>query len=223
MSQKTSTAALANREWQSYRRRAPRHPAGGKRSNEVKKQRSKETARVFGQAWIAVREEDAMNGNTTKGNVRTIRQILPVILRISFFLVLWTLGAAAMSVVEAQTREQHATQQLPVNRGRVENLQRWVNSGHDAWCRDAKSVATVTIERVAPEFANNDFELASLTTQDGRSSANKAVYTFHSLDGYTAYRVTLRRFGWQTKTAGSANDRIWVPVRVETISRDSLD
>jgi hypothetical protein len=46
MSQKTSTAALDSfREGQlTNRRRAPRHPAGGKtRSNEVRKQRSNET------------------------------------------------------------------------------------------------------------------------------------------------------------------------------------
>ena len=164
-----------------------------------------------------------MNGNNSNGKARKIRQILPLILRISFFLALWTLGAASMSVVEAQTPEHRVVQQLPVNRGRVENLQRWVNNGHDTWCRDSKSVATETIQRVSPEFANYDFELASLTTQDGKPSANKAAYTFHSLDGHTSYRVTLRRFGWQTKTAGRPNDRIWVPVRVETITRDSLD
>ena len=164
-----------------------------------------------------------MNSNATNGNARTIRQILPVILRISFFLVLWTLGAATMSVVDAQTRDQRVAQQLPVNRARVGNLQRWVNSGHDAWCRDAKSVATQTIQRISPEFANYDFELASLTTQDGKPSSNKAIYTFHSLDGHTSYRVTLRRFSWQTKTAGSPSDRIWVPVRAETITRESVD
>jgi len=164
-----------------------------------------------------------MNSNATNGNARTVRQILPVILRITFCLALWTLGALSMTVVEAQTRDHRAAQSLPVNRARVENLQRWVNSGHDTWCRDAKSVATKTIQRVSPEFANYDFELASLTTQDGKSSATKAVYTFHSLDGHTSYRVTLRRFAWQNKSADSPANRIWVPVRVETITRDSLD
>jgi hypothetical protein len=125
--------------------------------------------------------------------------------------------------VEAQTREHRVVQEIPVDRSRVEHLQRWVNNGHDAWCRDAKSVATQTIQGISPEFANYDFELALLTTQDRKSSATKAVYTYHSLDGHTSYRVTLRRFGWQTKTAGSPNDRIWVAVRVETITRDSLD
>lgn len=164
-----------------------------------------------------------MNGNGANGVDRKIRVILPVILRITFSLVLWTLGAAAMSLVEAETREQRVVQEIPVDRARVEHLQRWVNNGHDPWCRDAKSVATQTIQGISSEFANYDLELASLTTQDRKSSATKAVCTFHSLDGHTSYRVTLRRFGWQTKTAGSPNDRIWVAVRVETITRDSLD
>lgn len=164
-----------------------------------------------------------MNSNVTNGNARAIRQILPVVLRITFCLALWTLGAISMTIAEAQTRDQRAVRNLPVDRSRVENLQRWVNSGHDTWCRDAKSVATKTIQRVSPELANYDFELASLTTQDGRSSANKAVYTFHSLDGHTSYRVTLRRFSWQNKSAETPANRIWVPVRVLTITRDLLD
>jgi hypothetical protein len=223
MSQKTSTAALANREWQSCQRRAPRHPAGGERSNEVRKQRRSEAARGLGQAVLGIPQEDAMNSNTTNGSARTIRQILPVILRITFCLALWTLGAMSMTVAEAQSRDQRVVRNLPVSRTRVENLQRWVNSGHDTWCRDAKSVASRIIQRISPEFADYDFELASLAVQDGKSSASRTVYSFHSLDGHTSYRVTLRRFGWQTRTAGASKDRIWVPVRVETITRDSLD
>ena len=164
-----------------------------------------------------------MTPNARNANTRTIRQILPVILRITFCLVLWTLGAATMTVVQAQTREHHTAQQLPANRARVENLQRWVNAGHDPWCRDAKSVASMTVQRISPEFASYDFELAALTTEDVKASANKAIYVFHSLDGHTSYRVTLRRFGWQSKIAGSPNRRIWVPVRTETIARHSLD
>ena len=163
-----------------------------------------------------------MNGNA-KGTTPTIRQILPAILRITFFVVMSTLGAATVTVVEAQTREHRVVQTIPVNRARVETSQRWVNAGHDVWCRDAKSVATKTIQRISPEFANYDFDLASLTTRDGKSSATKAVYSFHSLDGHTEYRVTLRRFGWQNRAAGSSGNRIWIPVRTETITRDSLD
>lgn len=162
-----------------------------------------------------------MNGNDPNRMTRKIRVILPVILRIAFSLVLWTLGAATMSVVEAQTREHRVVQELPVDRARVENLQRWVNAGHDSWCRDPQIVAAMTIRRVAKEYAN--YELASLNGGEEEVSANKAVSIFYSLDGHTTYRVTLRRFGWQSKSAGSPDNRIWIPVRSEKITRDSLD
>ena len=166
-----------------------------------------------------------MNANATNRNARTIRQILPVILRVTCFLVLWTLGASTMTVVEARSKsaERRQVKQLPVNHARIENLQRWVNAGHDTWCRDPKSVALATVRGISSEFANYDFELASLSTSDTRPSATKAVYTFHSLDGHSFYRITLRRFGWQIKAAGSPGSRVWVPVRAETITRDSLN
>jgi len=56
MSKKTSTAALESicKGQLTNRRRASRHPAGEKRSEEVRKQRGKERFREFGQAQIVV-------------------------------------------------------------------------------------------------------------------------------------------------------------------------
>ncbi len=227
MSKKTSTAALVSfREGQlSNRRRAPRHPAGEQRNGEVMRQRSNEPVREFGQAQIAIRPEDVMNTNTANGVAGKIRVILPVILRITFCLAMWTLGATTMVVplADAQTREHRLLQTIPVDRARVENLQRWVNSGHDTWCRDPKFVAGMTLRRISPEFSNYDYELASLSTSNLTASPARAVYTFHSLDGHTTYRITLRRFAWQSKTAAAPNDRVWVPVSTEEVTRDSLD
>jgi hypothetical protein len=225
MSKKTSTAALdSSRKGQlTTRRRAPRHPAGEERSEEVRKQRSNERAREFGQAQIVVRREDVMNRNSVSGTAGKVRVILPVILRITFCLAMWTLGVTTMTIAEAQTREQRVVQMIPVDRARVENLQRWVNAGHDTWCRNSQLVAAVTLRRVAPEFSNYDFELASLTTGNEKVSPSQAIYTFHSIDGHSSYRIMLRRFRWQSKSATSSDDRIWVPVRSEKITRESLD
>ena len=164
-----------------------------------------------------------MNGNAVSATAGKIRVILPVILRITFCLAMWTLGAMTMTIAEAETREHRAVETIHVERARVENLQRWVDAGHDAWCRNPQLVAAMTLRRIAPEFANYDFELASLTTDNGKSSSNRAIYSFHSIDGHTSYRITLRRFRWQGKTAASREDRIWVPVRSERITRESLD
>lgn len=225
MSKKTSTAALESIcEGQLLnRRRAPRHPAGEERSNEVRKQRGNERAREFGQASIAVRQEDVMDRNVVRGAADKFRVILPVILRITFCLAMWTLGAMSMTIAEAQTQEHRVVQTLPVDRPRVESLQRWVDAGHGTWCRNPQFVAATALRRVAPEFSNYDFELASLTTGNEKVSPTRAVYTFYSLDGRTSYRITLRRFRWQGKTAASPDERIWVPVRSEKFTRSSLD
>jgi hypothetical protein len=225
MSKKTSTAALESicKGQFPNRRRAPRHPAGEERSNEAKKQRGNERAREFGQAQIAVRREDVMDRNVVRGAAEKFRLILPVILRIAFCLAMWTLGAMSMTIAEAQTREHRVVQTLPVDRARVESLQRWVDAGHDTWCRNPQFVAAMALRRVAPEFSNYDYELASLTNGNEKVSPTRAVYTFYSLDGHTSYRITLRRFRWQSKTAASSDARIWVPVRSERITRSSLD
>jgi hypothetical protein len=225
MSKKTSTAALESfcKRRLTNRRRALRHPAGEERSEEVRKQRSNERAREFGQAQIVVRREDVMNRNSVSGTAGKVRVILPVILRITFCLAMWTLGVMTMAIAEAQTREQRVVQMIPVDRARVENLQRWVDAGHDAWCRNPQFVAAMALRRVAPEFSNYDFELASLTTGNEKVSPSQAIYTFHSIDGHSSYRIMLRRFRWQSKSATSSDDRIWVPVRSEKITRESLD
>jgi len=164
-----------------------------------------------------------MNRSVVRGAAEKSSVILPVILRITFCLAMWTMGVMTMTIAEAQTREQRVAQKLPVDRARVENLQRWVHAGHDTWCRDPQSVAAMVLRRMAPEFSNYDFELASLTTGNEKVSPTQAVYTFHSIDGHTSYRVTLRRFHWQNKTASSPNERIWIPVRSEKITRESFD
>ena len=226
MSKKTSTAALESfcKRQLPTRRRAPRHPAGEQRSREVNKQRSGERAREFVQAQIVVRREDVMNGNDVSGAVGKLRLILPVILRITFCLAMWTLGAMTMTIAEAQTRELRVVQEIPVDRARVENLQRSVDAGHDTWRRrNPQFVAAMALPGSAPEFSNGDFELASLTAGNEKISPIQAIYAFHSIDGHTTYRITLRRFRWQNKTTASPNDRIWVPVRSEEIIRGSLD
>jgi hypothetical protein len=122
MSKKTSAAALDSfcKRKLIIRRRAPRHPAGERRRNEVRKQGSDERTREFGQAQIVARREDAMDRNAISGATRNVRVILPVILRITFCLAMWTLGAMTMTIAEAQTQEHRVVRTIPVRRARVE-------------------------------------------------------------------------------------------------------
>jgi len=54
-----------------------------------------------------------MNGNTAAEVAPKIRLILPVILRITFSLVLWTLGGATMTFTENQTYGYRPAQAVP--------------------------------------------------------------------------------------------------------------
>jgi hypothetical protein len=117
MSKKTSTAALESfcKRKLTNRRRAPRHPAGEERNNEVRKQQSEDRTREFGQAQIVVRGEDVVNRKAVSGAAGKFRVILPVILRIAFSLVLWTLGATTMTIAEARTTPMGSTKQEDSN------------------------------------------------------------------------------------------------------------
>ena len=55
-----------------------------------------------------------MTERRTNGPAGKIRVILPVILRITFSLVLWTLGAATMTFSENQTPGHRAAHKLSV-------------------------------------------------------------------------------------------------------------
>lgn len=106
---------------------------------------------------------------------------------------------------------------FPADRAQEEALQRWVNAGHDAWCRDPQLVATAALRRVSSQFS--EYELASLPLELERSEKTRAVYTFHSLDGRTTYRITLRRHLYLLPSAGSVRRIIWIPESAEIITR----
>jgi hypothetical protein len=225
MSMKASTAALESSASRSLpnQRRAPRHPAGAKRSaSEVKRPRSKGKAQVY-VVQTAILREDAMNANNHFATHIHHKTIVPVILRIAFSLLLWTLGFASMNLVEAQVRPQLVVRDYPVDRAKLEHLQRWVNEGHDTWCRDPKLVASAALNRVTPGFANSEFELASLPTERTTAHGTKSLYTFASLDGRTTYQVTLRRYRYLLPIAGTPDKIVWAPVRIETITRPISD
>ncbi len=223
MSKKTSTAALASFRYRYLptQRRAPRHsfPA---RNNSVprSKQEHSETRGQFQRAELVIRQEDTMNANPRQSSRRSLKTILPVILRITFSLLLWTLGASAMDlrVAQIQPNEHRVTINFPTERSNVEALQRWVNAGHDAWCRDPQLVAASTLRRVSPEFS--DYELASLPLELEQTENTRAVYTFHSLDGRTTYRITLHRHLYLLRSAGSLNRIIWIPESAEIVTRE---
>jgi hypothetical protein len=222
---KTSTAALdsVHQRPRPELRRVPRHLSGARRRAE---ERSNESSRgkeqQFQQARILVGREDVMNTPTRNSQKPNVRTILPVILRITLSLILWTLGAGMTMKLEAEPVKEHrAVYTFAVDRAQVEDLQRWVNAGHDLWCRDPQLVAVASLRRISKEF--EEFEAASLPLELEHRQRSEAVYTFHSLDGRATYRITLRRYDWLLATAGSLQGMIWVPEKAEIVKRDTLD
>lgn len=163
-----------------------------------------------------------MHGTTQERGPWNLRTIVPVMLRITFSLLLWTLGAS-MTISAAQAGEHQEVTNFPIDRADIEALQRRVNSGHDEWCRDPQFVASAVIRRISPEFSGSRMALASLPLETEQARVTRMVYIYHSLDSRTTYRITVRRFHWLLPAAGSFRQMIWVPVRAEIITRDSLD
>jgi hypothetical protein len=162
-----------------------------------------------------------MNASNTHRPTRITQIIFPALLRLTLAFLLVLLGIASASPATAQTKSHLFVKAYPTNRANAENLQRWVNSGHDTWCRDSKLVAAHTLEQFAPGAADSTYELASQPVVQKLSHGRTAIYTYHSLDGQTAYRVTLRRPQWLKPTAGSTNKTVWLPTRLEifTVAR----
>jgi hypothetical protein len=219
MSKKSSTAALVSkRAWP--RRlpcRAPRHPAGTRTENRGL--RKEWRLQRFQQAQIVIRPEEAMHSTYSKP-VQNIRTIVPVILRITLSLILWTLGAS-MSLSAGELPAHRNVHIFPADHEKIEALQRWVNAGHDPWCRDAKLVAAASLENILGD--SDSLEPASLTLEIERAGKASSVFAFHSLDGRVTYRVTLRRYDWLRPVAGSREKTIWVPESVEIVTQRAAD
>ena len=240
-SQKRSTAALASFRFGDFpnQRRAPRHPSSGTGTpacaagNSLRQGTASavpsQTPSFGASAPEELRcnlhhqftnQEDTMHAITPR---RSFTTIIPVIFRITLSLLLWTLGASAMDlrIAPVQPKDHRIVLTFPIDRSKVEALQRWVNAGHDSWCRDPQAVAAATLRRVSPDLA--EFEPTALSLELESTQKTKAVYTFHSLDGTSTYRVTLRRFRFLLSTSGSLRQTIWTPESVEILTRDSRE
>jgi hypothetical protein len=216
MSRKTSTAALDTfgQRRLPNARRVPRHPASEKPANKKSRQ-------VRGAGILPTREQRAPHDAFPCELHSQASQAQLAILQEDRMHS--TNRAATMEIAAAQTREHREVRNFPMDRAHIETLQRWVNSGHDEWCRDPQLVASAAVRQVSPHFPESEFELASRPLEGEPSRVTKAIYTYHSLDGRTTCRITLRRFRWLLPTAGTLRRLIWVPERAEIITRDTFD
>jgi hypothetical protein len=132
-----------------------------------------------------------------------------------------TLRAAALSVlllpmsavVAAAQHVHKETRNVSINRGAIENLQRWVNGGHDAWCKDAREVAVAELRKTAPDFPGNRLDLMAVPAT-GRKTAGQAQFEWTSLDGHATYSITLRRYNWLKPLASKTSNIVWVRSKI---------
>ncbi|HUI75641.1 MAG TPA: hypothetical protein VLX32_11875 [Candidatus Acidoferrum sp.] len=116
--------------------------------------------------------------------------------------------------------EERITENKSIDRAAIENLQRWVSSGHETWCKDARAVASEQLRRIAPDFLSEQDELMVLPLEAQSGSPTKRVFTWTPLDGRATYRVTVERFSWLLPIAGKNDAIVWVPTRTEIIAHE---
>jgi hypothetical protein len=164
-------------------------------------------------AMSQVPEGKKQNGKV----VELLREMLTISFRVVMFVVWVTFAGAAFG----QTPEKRVLKIYAVDRAAAENLQRWVDAGHDTWCRHAELVAAMTLREVAPEM-EDELTLAASSLEREEASETRATYTYHSLDGGTTYRIVVRRCEWLKSDAG-IGDVVWIPERVEIQTEPTRD
>jgi hypothetical protein len=128
--------------------------------------------------------------------------------------------AAAMTLAPlaaggAVREEDRITNERIINRREVENLQRWVSSGHADWCKDARLVAAEDLWRLAPEYSGDGFELNAMSAEPIANGGNRVTFEWAPMDGRALYRVTVERFDWLLPIAKDSESSVWVPTSTE--------
>jgi hypothetical protein len=125
------------------------------------------------------------------------------------------LTLAPLAAAGGVREEDRITNEQIINRREVENLQRWVSSGHADWCRDARLVAAEELWRLAPEYSRDGFELNPISTEPIANGGNRVTFEWTPMDGRALYRVTVERFDWLLPIAKNSESIVWVPTSTE--------
>ena len=128
--------------------------------------------------------------------------------------------AGAMTLVPlaaagAVREEDRITNDRNINRAEVENLQRWVSSGHADWCKDARLVAAEELWRLAAEYSGDGFELNAISAEPIANGGNRDTFEWAPMEGRALYRVTVERFDWLLPIAKDSESIVWVPTSTE--------
>src|SRR6266436_10389812 len=96
---------------------------------------------------------------------------------------------APLAAAGGVREEDRITNDRTINRAEVENLQRWVSTGHADWCKDARLVAAEELWRLAPEYSGNGFELNTVGAETIANDGNRVTFEWAAMNGRVLYRV----------------------------------
>ena len=122
---------------------------------------------------------------------------------------------APLAAASSVGKEERIVNERGINRAEVENLQRWVSSGHADWCKDARLVAAEELWRLAPEYSGDGLELNAISGETNAAGGNRVTFEWASMDGRAVYRVTVERFDWLLPIASDTEAIVWVPTSTE--------
>jgi hypothetical protein len=122
---------------------------------------------------------------------------------------------APLAAASSVGKEERIVNERAINRAEVENLQRWVSSGHADWCKDARLVAAEELWRLAPEYSGDGLELNAISGETHAAGGDRVTFEWASMDGRAVYRVTVERFDWLLPIASDTEAIVWVPTSTE--------
>jgi hypothetical protein len=103
------------------------------------------------------------------------------------------------------------THKYQIKRSEYEELQKYINEGHQPWRTDAPAVAGSEILNKKGE-QGNAYGLALTLV---RETEREATYNYVDLaEPNVSYRITLKRFKWLLPLAQSWQQMVWAPVEM---------
>src|SRR5438445_2071740 len=89
--------------------------------------------------------------------------------------IVGALTLAPLSAAASGREEARISNERPINRAKLENLQRWVSAGHADWCKDARQVAAEELWRLAADYSG-DGDRKSTRLNSSHANISYAVF-----------------------------------------------
>lgn len=134
---------------------------------------------------------------------------MPSVVRLAFLVVV-ACGSGGAVVATAQCSPKTGRQ--PVLKKDYEDLQRWVNDGHEPWRMDANAVAAEALLKFR-DASKDEWDVYRVNLKTVQETQIHAVYEY-SAGQNLCYKVTVQRFSWLLPLAKKWDSMVWAPTDV---------